>query len=144
MRAAAVTGATALASATVALLLVGLTLSFTKNDISKKIGLGMSLAGVVLNAVVTVNTMVVSGANAPYFVYISLVGIVLFAASFIFLAFAAADKKSGADDPDQDPSIQKLIKWKKLLEDGIITQDEFTQKRNMLLDIKKDSNSLKK
>lgn len=134
----------ALATSTVGLLVVGLTLSFTKNDISKKIGLGFMLSGIGLNAVTAVNTLVVSGENTPYFIYVSLVGIILFAASFVFLAFAYVDKNSASDDPDQDPAIQKLIKWKKLLEEGVITQDEFTEKRNLLLGIKKDNNSLKK
>lgn len=138
------TAGIALATSTVGLLVVGLTLSFTKNDISKKIGLGFMLSGIGLNAVTAVNTLVVSGENTPYFIYVSLVGIILFAASFVFLAFAYVDKKSTSDDPDQDPAIQKLIKWKKLLEEGVITQDEFTEKRNLLLGIKKDNNSLKK
>lgn len=134
--------ATALAATTVTSLLVGLTLVFTKNEISTKVGLGLLLAGFGMAFITVLNSMT---GTLPYFAIMSLVAIILFGISFIFKAIAVADKRSNSDDPDEDPTIQKIIKWKKLLDEGILTEQEYQDKREAILGLnKKENNAPKK
>lgn len=50
-------------------------------------------------------------------------------------AFAGVSTKGESHDPDNDEKIQSLIKWHGLLEDGIITEDEYQTKRAAILGI---------
>ncbi len=68
---------------------------------------------------------------------IALIGTIIYFVGLIFKGINCLLIKSSS--PDDDPLIQSIIKWKELQERGIITQEEFEEKRCSILNIKKET-----
>lgn len=125
----------------------GLYLSKDKGTV-KTVGVGMLLAANVVVFAASSRFLIaedLSGVDAaadPDAISISMVlgfigAIVYFIALILWglRAFAGVSTKGDSHDPDNDEKIQSLIKWHGLLEDGIITEEEYQTKRAAILGI---------
>lgn len=125
----------------------GLYLSNGKGTV-KTVGVGMLLAANVVVFAASSRFLIaedLSGVDAaadPDAISISMVlgfigAIVYFIALILWglRAFAGVSTKGDSHDPDNDEKIQSLIKWHGLLEDGIITEEEYQTKRAAILGI---------
>lgn len=125
----------------VVILLVGSVLHFVKHRPTSLVGDALVLSvnavvfGVVLAALVSISGKV------DISVIIALVGVIVYLASnlvrFIIFIVNKVNNVGGADDPEKDPAIQNVLKWKALKEDGIISEEEFETKRVKLLHLEK-------
>lgn len=125
----------------------GLYLSKDKGTV-KTVGVGMLLAANVVVFAASSRFLIaedmsgVGTAEDPEAISISMIlgfigAIVYFIALILWglRAFAGVSTKGESHDPDNDEKIQSLIKWHGLLEDGIITEDEYQTKRAAILGI---------
>lgn len=125
----------------------GLYLSKDKGTV-KTVGVGMLLAANVVVFAASSRFLIaedmsgVGTAEDPEAISISMIlgfigAIVYFIALILWglRAFAGVSTKGDSHDPDNDEKIQSLIKWHGLLEDGIITEDEYQTKRAAILGI---------
>lgn len=115
--------------------LIGLFLLYTKNDVARKLGYAF---------ITTAFTVCMISLLAQTFkgtaIVLMLVAIVLYALYYIvwFVGSLAIKGRGGnVEDPDDDPRIQKLKKWKALEQDGMITSAEFEEKRVEILGLTK-------
>lgn len=125
----------------------GLYLSKDKGTV-KTVGVGMLLAANVVVFAASSRFLIaedmsgVGTAEDPEAISISMIlgfigAIVYFIALILWglRAFAGVSTKGESHDPDNDEKIQSLIKWHGLLEDGIITEEEYQTKRAAILGI---------
>ena len=126
----------------------GLYLSKDKGTV-KTVGVGMLLAANVVVFAASSRFLIaedMSGLGSvsadPEAISISMIlgfigAIVYFIALILWglRAFAGVSTKGDSHDPDNDEKIQSLIKWHGLLEDGIITEEEYQTKRAAILGI---------
>lgn len=129
------------ASAVLVFLFVGALLRFVPNQVARRIGEGFTLVafvsafGIALHGIINVGGVGMT-------VYLGLVAVVLYAVSSIirFIAYIVSIVKPQAskDNPDEDERIQKILKWKKLADDGIITKEEYEQKRVAILGLNEE------
>ena len=125
----------------------GLYLSKDKGTV-KTVGVGMLLAANVVVFAASSRFLIaedmsgVGTAEDPEAISISMIlgfigAIVYFIALILWglRAFAGVSTKGDSHDPDNDEKIQSLIKWHGLLEDGIITEEEYQTKRAAILGI---------
>lgn len=126
-------GIAVIAIAVIPTAILGLFLAYTKNDISKKVGYAFLTTAFVLAFVQTL----------PYeaseiSVVFMLIGAGLYAVYYIIIGVALlATRGRPAVDPGADPKITLLKKWKELLDEGMITKEEFEEKRIAILGLKK-------
>lgn len=111
---------------------VGFFLFNSKNEVAKKVGFGLTTGGMVYLASVSISSLEVSTVSV-----VGLVGIILFV---IYLMLKLIEKIISKDVdvvyPEQDKKIQAVLAWKKLLEEGIISKEEFEKKRVEILKLK--------
>lgn len=129
------------ASAVLVFLFVGALLRFVPNQVARRIGEGFTLVAFVSAFAIALHGLVNVG-GAGMTVYLGLVAVVLYAVSSIirFIAYIVSVVKPQAskDNPDEDERIQKILKWKKLADDGIITKEEYEQKRVAILGLNEE------
>lgn len=111
---------------------VGFFLFNSKNEVAKKVGFGLTTGGMIYLAYNSISLLSDSTASV-----IGLVGIILFV---IYLMLKLIEKIISKDVdvvyPEQDKKIQAVLAWKKLLEEGIISKEEFEKKRVEILKLK--------
>lgn len=111
---------------------LGLFLVYTKNDISKKIGYALLTAAFVLGLIECVPL------DSHISVILVLVSVALYAVYFIVWGVALLATRGRTNtDPDADPKITLLKKWKELLDEGMISKEEYEEKRIAILGLKK-------
>ncbi|MGM9873374.1 MAG: SHOCT domain-containing protein [Bacilli bacterium] len=122
------------------LLLVGVLLRDLKNEVASKVGQGLTVTtfACLLGGALSVmnqgslSAMLALAAGILFFATYLLYGII---ACVYFKKY----KSSGSDDPDNDRDIQNILKWKKLVAEGIISEEEFEEKRRAILKIKEQT-----
>ena len=121
--------------------------------ITRGIGIGLMTLGVLTALIFLVTIATVGNGKIPTTFYplmggffaISLIGVILFGASFkresdeAYISYAeryltkyysAHEKRSKAEEKD---NVEQLLNYKKLLDAGVITQEEFDKKKKELL-----------
>ena len=117
--------------------MVGILLFFSKNEIAKKIGIGIS-TGVMLIQLYFAIGLIDSGSVAAI---LGLVSVVLYAIYFLIALIGTLALGNGScEDPETDPRIKKILGWKKLQNEGIISAEEFEEKRQEILGFKSKNN----
>lgn len=129
---------------------LGLVLDTAKGETAHKVGVGLHVSGIViLVTYALVWFMVLPGAENDPAGYIECFVILGGAAVYGFgwfmtLLMHAARKyecgacgASKAIQPEEDAHIAAIMKWKKLYNEGIITEREFIDKRNEILGLRK-------
>ena len=119
------------------LLLVGALLRFSKNCTASRIGDAFTIATFAIFLGLAIQTISYGAVSLSLAASASFV----FVASLIlrFVAFVVASTKKTDDEntnPDKDPKIQLVLKWKSLLEEKVISQEEYEAKRKEILGLK--------
>lgn len=124
-----------------AIFLVGAFLFYSNNKIARLIG-GPTVAayfiilfGTSINGMEYSITLFLAFIATIIFVF----AMVLFAVHCFILFIKKDTKKLAKHDPDNDETIQVLIKWKDLLENEVITQEEFDVKRKAILELNEEA-----
>lgn len=132
---------------------VGVFLAFAKNSNVRILGNGMGVVsfGVSLNCAIT-TMAALSSSNAtvtdPALQETSIGAIiVIVAAAFLLARYAfllvdyLVNKDSAEESPNENVKVKRVKEWKQLLDEGIITEAEFEEKRTQILGIKGKSNT---
>lgn len=119
------------------MIVLGMLLLDNKSDIASRVGMALLLTGFVsLFAATIVSSSVFESV---------VIGAIAWSSYFISLLIRGIEKivllvkprAIDSDNPDNDETIQNIIKWKNLNQQGIITDEEFEIKRNQILKIVK-------
>ena len=112
---------------------VGFFLFDSENTIARRIGMGLTTAVMLIQLFFALSCFENSTAAI-----IGLCSVVLYVIYFIvvFVGHLAMGEKID-NDPEKDPRIVKILGWKKLKEEGIISEEEFEEKRVAILGLKK-------
>ncbi len=112
---------------------IGFFLFNSSNDVARKIGLGLTTGFMVVEFYFSVSSISATNTSA----YIGLISVILYVVYFLvtFIGFIALGSNQ-TDDPETDPKIKKILGGKKLQENGIISAQEYKEKRQMILGIK--------
>ena len=125
----------------VVVLLVGSVLHFVKHRPTALVGDALSVAIYAVVFGVTLAVLVAINAKPDVSVLVAFVGVIVYMVSnlvrFIIYIVCKVNNYEGQDDPEKDPAIQNVLKWKGLKEEGIITEEEYEAKRAKLLHLEK-------
>lgn len=133
----------------VLLLILGLVLDSSKNEVAHKIGVGLHVAGIVMLVVYAIAWFIsLPDPNKPagYMdCIVILVGAVVYGLGWFMTLLMHASRRyecgacgaAKAIQPEEDAHIAAIMKWKKLYNEGIITEREFIDKRNEILGLRK-------
>lgn len=130
---------------------VGVLLIFSKNDTAKKIGHGLYIATLIISlasalnfinveptavtaATTTAEVETVSAIGAILILIGAILGAVHYLLQLVILILNNGAKDSG---PYSDSRIVRIKEWKQLLDEGIITKEEYEEKRVTILGLKK-------
>ena len=117
---------------------VGFFLFCSKNQTARRIGLGLTTGFMVVLFYLSL-----AGIETSTGAIMGLVSVILYVIYFLVaLIGLLAIGGEGDNDPETDPKIKKILGWKKLQEEGIISSEEFEEKRQEILCLKK--NNIKK
>lgn len=122
-------------------LLVGAFLRENKGPVASKVGEGFVLAA-ILSMFGAAAPVLFFNEYAGLTVILAFVAAILYAVDgivrFIIFIVKIVKPQAGQENPDDDARIQNVLKWKKLADDGIITKEEFEEKRVKLLGLDKE------
>lgn len=133
----------------VLLLILGLVLDTAKSEVAHKIGVGLHVAGIVMLVVYAVAWFIsLPDPNKPagYIdCIVILVGAAVYGLGWFMTLLMHASRRyecgacgaTKAIQPEEDAHIAAIMKWKKLYNEGIITEREFIDKRNEILGLRK-------
>ena len=117
-------------------LLVGAFLRENKGPVASKVGEGFVLAA-ILSMFAAAAPVLFFSENAGLTIILAFVGAILYAVDaivrFIIFIVRIVKPRASENNPDDDERIQNILKWKKLADDGIITKEEFEDKRIKIL-----------
>ena len=123
---------------------LGVFLMFTKNDVARKLGNGMTVVGFLTGLICAVSVLVdmdSKNADTPIGAVIMIVSVVLLLLHYAFLLVDYLLNRNAAKmDPSEDKRVARIKEWKALMEEGIITEEEYEEKRVQLLGIKPKEN----
>lgn len=133
---------------------IGAFLMFAKNDAARKVGNGLTVVAFVTGLVCALITLLtISEANdevgsstaipqyesgvsiGAIFVIVAVVFLLLRYA-FLLVDYLVNRNSAGAENPNEDIRIVRIREWKQLMEEGIITEEEYEEKRVQLLGLK--------
>ena len=123
------------------LLLLGAFLRYNKGPVASKLGDAFALASILL-IFGSCFAYFAADAGGTTLLFGFVAGIVYAASAIVRLIIyvvkvAKPEMASDSLDPDNDRKVQLIIKWKALLDKGVITQEEFDAKRLEILGIEK-------
>lgn len=131
----------------VSLLVAGLILDSVKHEAVHKLGIGLHVAGVAMLATYAVAWfMSLPSVDAPLGFLeciIILAGCAIYGIAWFLVllihagSFHRCEGQKAALDPEEDVHVAAIMKWKKLYNEGIITEREFIDKRNEILGLRK-------
>ena len=112
---------------------IGFFLFSSENKIANRIGMGLTTAAMLIQLFFALTKLENSTAAI-----IGSCSVVLYAIYFIvvFVGYLAMGDKAD-NDPEKDPRIRKILGWRKLQKEGIISEEEFEEKRIAILGLKK-------
>ena len=120
-----------------AFILIGAFLYFVKEHIARKVGTGLLLAAFVLIFACALDALMnESEALSPIFGLVAgVLMMVAFLLRFIRWIVRTTKSESGeeGEDPMADPKVRLILKWKSLLDQGVITKEEYELKRKEIV-----------
>ena len=116
------------------LLAVGLGSAAYLNPKFHKVGIWVTLVTYV--TVLAISLVPMTGTNVGISCIVALIGAIVYFVCLLLNAIGCLIPKTCS--PDNDPRIQAVLKWKELADQGIISKEEFEEKRCAILGIKKD------
>lgn len=129
--------------------IMGAILIYAKSDTAKKVGHGLTVASFVILlsnalAVITEATQKTKATTEDTTVSISISAVIMIVAAALLAAYYVlqfvqlllSKGAAEAESPSTDLRIVHVKEWKQLLDEGIITQEEFEEKRVQILGLK--------
>lgn len=112
---------------------VGAFLMYAKNDTAKRVGHGLTIASFVMG--LSYGLLARDGSLGAIMMIIGAVFLLL---HYIALLVVAIMKRGAneIENPVEDIRIIRIKEWKQLLDEGIISKDEFEEKRVQILGLK--------
>ena len=106
---------------------------FSCNKVVKAIGVGLTVG--VYACMLALMVAFSAYEILPTAVVVGLVGAIVYGVSWVFEIIRFAITHASRDDlePDEDPKIAAIMKWRTLVDRKIITEEEFMVKRNAIL-----------
>lgn len=120
---------------------VGAFLIFAKNDTARKIGNGLSVFAFTVGAALSFYTLSFSDATGVSFGAICLLVaavLLLLHYAFLFINYLLTRNNPELENPNDDLRVVRIREWKQLMEEEIITKEEYEQKRISILGLTKD------
>jgi len=121
-------------------LLVGAFLRENKGPVASKVGEGFVLAAVLMMFGVAAPVLFFTE-TAGLTIVLAFVAAILYAVDaiirFIIFIVKIVRPELAENNPDVDERIQNVLKWKQLADDGIISKEEFEEKRVKILGLDK-------
>ncbi len=112
---------------------VGVFMTACKNDAVKKIGHGFAIAAYTIGLAYALPNLEDSvGALFTLFAFVALVAYYLCLLVIVIMNRGIPD----SIDPREDVRIIRVKEWKQILDEGIITEEEYEEKRSQILGIK--------
>lgn len=127
--------------------ITGAVLIYSNNGTAKRIGhgitvgsfvLGLSLAVTNLNGQQVIDGLLYNVKSTSGIIMIVASALLLF--SYLFRLIILIINKNGADEtgsPAEDIRVIRIREWKQILDEGIITEEEFEEKRVSILGLNK-------
>ena len=122
---------------------IGVFLMFAKNETARKLGNGMTVVGFLTGLVCALGIVAAIGEEDDISIgaIVLIVSFVVFVLHYAFLLVDYLLNRNSANlDPNDDIRIVRVREWKALLEEGIISEEEYEEKRIQLLGIKSKDN----
>ena len=116
---------------------VGAFLKGTSSDSARKVGNGLLVVGFLVGLTCAVSLLAVEADEPSLGAIFMLVATVVLVLHYAFLLVAKLLGKNASDDPNEDVRIVRIKEWKQLKEEGLITEEEFEEKRIAILGLKK-------
>ena len=117
---------------------IGAFLMFANNDVAKKIGSGFVAVAMLFSFINSV-LILKAGSELVAKTAVSAVFIVIAVLSYIahYILVLIAMFVDKANNLGGDVRVKQIKEWKALMDDGIITPEEFQEKRNQILGLNK-------
>lgn len=115
------------------LALVGIFLISATSDTAQKVGHGMTISTFAIGLLIALMNIEDSMAAIIMIIAVIMLALYYLCALVIFIMRKSAGE---TDDPNEDARIIHIREWKKIMDEGIITQEEFEEKRCHILGIK--------
>ena len=112
---------------------------FSRNTVVRAIGVGFTVAPYAIAL-----TMLFIG-TADLFGLLAAFGAIVYALSWVFELIMYIVRHADREDldPDDDPKVQAVLRWKRLCDEKVITEEEYEAKRVAILGLKKDKKEVK-
>ncbi|MDE6676899.1 MAG: SHOCT domain-containing protein [Clostridia bacterium] len=122
----------------VACALVGILLTWAKGDTAKKVGHGLALAAYAMGLAFSVWMLTYEDDDTSIGAVLMIVAVAMLAAYYLCKLIGVIMNKGlpYVEDPSQDSRIIRIKEWKHLMEEGIISEEEYEEKRVKILGIK--------
>lgn len=119
---------------------VGAFLLSASNGTAQKVGHGLILSSFAMGLTVALLLLETSSGAI-----LMLVAVIALAVHYLFELILSILKKSGTEveSPEEDVRISRVKEWKAVLDEGIITPEEYEEKRCQILGIKRDKKESK-
>ncbi len=117
-----------------ALATVGVFLMTSANDTAKRVGHALAISSFTIG--LAISLMFVTSYSVA--AVIMLISVVLMALQYLCMFVLAVMKKHSPDateNPNEDIRVIRVREWKHIMEEGIISAEEYEQKRTQILGI---------
>ncbi len=112
---------------------VGTFLLSATNDTAKRVGHGFVISSFVLG--LTVAIMFIEASSAAILMLVSVILLALYYLCVLIVSIMQRSSKN-IESPEDDIRIVHVKEWKKIMDEGIITKEEYEVKRCQILGIK--------
>ncbi len=120
---------------------VGVFLLSATSDTAKRIGHGFTLSSFALGLTFALQTLA-AGSSAAILMLVAVIMLALYYTCVLVIHIM--QRNTGTiENPDDDIRIVRVREWKKLMEEGIISEEEYEVKRCQILGFKSDDKKKK-
>lgn len=115
---------------------VGVLLMSANGDTAKRVGHGLTISSFAVGLAVAL-TFINAHSVAAVFMLIAAVLLVLQYICMFVIYVIKKNSPDAAEDPNEDVRVVRIREWKHIMEEGIISPEEYEEKRVQILGIKK-------
>lgn len=129
--------------------IVGVFLMFAKNDAARKLGNGLTVVGMFVGAVLSLGYIIAldeaaeeiaesaveTEINTPIGAILIIIAAIVLLLHYALILVDYLLNKTDGTNPSNDKKIARIREWKQLKDEGFITEEEYEEKRVMILGI---------
>lgn len=122
---------------------VGVFLLSSSNDVAKRVGHGLTLAAFAAGLALAIMTFG-EYSIAPILVIVAVAALALYYLSVLIIFIMKKSSPDSIENPNDDARVVCIREWKHIMEEGIISPEEYEEKRQQILGLKtKDAKDAK-